>query len=170
MLIPCTTAISLSIYSTSYTCFSVCSSSNPVFTSKNPLKIMPPTLPNHVNLQLLTLHAQPKPSNAHPMHISTHPTLASPSIPPLTLSSPPKSTQSHATNPTKPCTSTTTNPPYPTQTIQCSSHAPQLTSLSIYSTSYTCFSVCSSSNPFFISIFYQKSRHQLYQTMYIYNY
>ena len=108
---------------------------------------MPPTPPNHVNLQLLTPQSQPKASNAHPMHPSY-----------LTLSSPPKSTQSHATNTTKPCKSTTTNPPYPTQTIQCSSHAPHLTSLSIYSTtSYTSFLVYSSSACIFNSIFYTKN-------------
>ena len=49
--------------------------------------------------------------------------------------------QNHATNTTKPCKSTTTNPPNPTQTIQCSSHAPQQTSLLIYSTSCTSFPV-----------------------------
>ena len=91
----------------------------------NPLKITPPTLPNHVNLQLLTLHTQPKPSNAHPIHHSEypnqstlHPTLASPSIPSLTLSSPPFLTKNHATNPTKPCNSTTAYPPNTFLTIQ----------------------------------------------------
>ena len=74
----------------------------------------------------------------------------------ITKSSPPKSTQNHATNTTKPCKSATTNPPSLSQTIQCSSHAPQLISLSIYSTSYTSFPVCFSYTNIKFHIFHLK--------------
>ena len=138
-----------------------------------PPKITPPTPPNPVNLQLLTLQTHSKPPHAHPIqpsyypHQSTlHPIPPSPSIPPLTLSSPPKSTQNHTTNTTKPCKSTATNPPIPVQSFQCSSHTPQLISLSIYSASYTSFPVYSSYNPIFTSKIHSKSHHhQHYQTM-----
>ena len=62
--------ISLSIYSTSYTSFPVYSSSNPIFISKTPPKITPPTPPNHVNLHLNDLPTQPKSSKHHPTHYS----------------------------------------------------------------------------------------------------
>ena len=103
--------------------------------------------------------------NPNPCQSTLHPTPSSPSIPPLTQSSPPKSTKNHATNTTKPCKSTPTNPPSPTQTIQYSFYTPQQISLSIYSTSYTFFSIYSSSNPIFISKIHKKSRHQHHQTM-----
>ena len=92
----------------------------------------------------------------YPYQSTLHPTPPSPSIPPLTLSSPHFFTKNHATNTAQPCESTTTNPPKQRRTMKSSGHAPQLISLSIYSTSYTSFPVCFSYTNIKFHIFHLK--------------